>query len=86
MVHAVRPGEGTAGGRHLPEAYRDGWLLFVGAGRRYRVAPVPADWLTCPISDLLRLLSRAEVADRGAGPAVAEPPVLRFDGGDPDRA
>lgn len=66
MVHAVLPSPTPTGGRYLPEEYRDGWLLFVGASRRFRLAPIPADWLSCPMGDLLRLLARAEVADRAA--------------------
>ena len=39
--------------RHLPHPeFAEGWLLFSTARERRRVAPVPADWMTRPSTEL----------------------------------
>lgn len=43
----------------LPEAYRDGWLVFESAQDKRRLAPVPANWETLPNETLVALLAQA---------------------------
>src|SRR5256885_15609816 len=50
----------------LPEAYREGWLVFESAHEKRRLAPVPADWETMPVDSLIALFS-------GAAPQTARP-------------
>lgn len=84
MVHAVVPSVRSSGGQYLPEAYRDGWLLFVGDRHKLRVAPIPADWMTCPEPLLLRLLAGAQLAERGTHARLLDddPPIFRERGSD----
>jgi hypothetical protein len=44
---------------YLPEAYREGWLLFESATEKRRLAPVPADWEALPDDKLVELCSAA---------------------------
>jgi hypothetical protein len=43
----------------LPEAYREGWLVFESAHEKRRLAPVPANWETIPIESLIALFGSA---------------------------
>src|SRR5438270_13815098 len=50
----------------LPEAYREGWLVFESTHEKRRLAPVPADWETLPFERLIALC-------RSAAPQTARP-------------
>ena len=50
----------VARAQHLPEEYREGWLVFESAsGEKRRLAPVPSNWDTLSDRDLSRLCARA---------------------------
>src|SRR5256714_7594668 len=70
----------------LPEAYREGWLVFESAQQKRRLAPVPPNWESLPAEALAALCARAlpqVTRTRGLGEAKvgaeAEPlrPKLR---------
>src|SRR5256885_10676558 len=70
----------------LPEAYREGWLVFESAQQKRRVAPVPPNWESLPAEALAAFCARAlpqVTRTRGLGEAKvgaeAEPlrPKLR---------
>jgi len=44
---------------YLPEAYREGWLVFESTQEKRRLAPVPTDWETMPIEALVGLCGKA---------------------------
>lgn len=44
---------------YLPEAYREGWLVFESSQEKRRLAPVPSDWESMPIEELARLCAKA---------------------------
>ena len=44
---------------YLPEAYREGWLVFESSQEKRRLAPVPSDWESMPIEELVRLCEKA---------------------------
>lgn len=44
---------------YLPEAYREGWLVFESPQEKRRLAPVPSDWETMPIDALANLCEKA---------------------------
>ena len=44
---------------YLPEAYREGWLVFESTQEKRRLAPVPSDWETMPIEALVSLCAKA---------------------------
>ena len=44
---------------YLPEAYREGWLLFESNQEKRRLAPVPSDWESMPTEELARLCGKA---------------------------
>ena len=43
----------------LPEAYREGWLVFESAQQKRRLAPVPPNWESMPAEALAALCARA---------------------------
>lgn len=43
----------------LPEAYREGWLVFESPEEKRRLAPVPSDWETMPLDALAALCAKA---------------------------
>ena len=51
----IRPG-------FLPEGFRAGWLVFLAAGEKRRIAPVPQGWETLAEERLLDLLADATPA------------------------
>jgi hypothetical protein len=55
----------------LPEAYREGWLVFESAREKRRFAPVPADWETLPVESLIELCGKA--SPQSARPRAGEP-------------
>jgi len=44
---------------YLPEAYREGWLVFESSQEKRRLAPVPSDWESVPTEELVRLCGKA---------------------------
>ena len=50
----------------LPEAYREGWLLFESEREKRRLAPIPKDWESLSDEELAKLCS-------GATPQSARP-------------
>ena len=44
---------------YLPEAYREGWLLFESSQEKRRLAPVPSNWESMPIEELVGLCGKA---------------------------
>jgi hypothetical protein len=58
----------------LPEAYREGWLVFESAREKRRFAPVPADWETLTVEALIELCGKA--SPQSARPRAAEPKVV----------
>lgn len=62
----------SRGSHVLPHQWQDGWLVFEatvtdpGNARSdvRRLAPVPADWATCPESVLAGYLEQAQMAER----------------------
>lgn len=58
---------------YLPEAYREGWLVFESSQEKRRLAPVPPDWESTPIEELVRLCGKAvPQAARAKVPADAK--------------
>ncbi|HKN65926.1 MAG TPA: hypothetical protein VJW73_06595 [Gemmatimonadaceae bacterium] len=43
---------------YLPEAYREGWLVFESSQEKRRLAPVPPDWESLPVEELVRLCGK----------------------------
>lgn len=61
---------------YLPEAYREGWLLFESSQEKRRLAPVPSDWETMPVQELVRLCAKAvPQTARARVPADAKAPA-----------
>jgi hypothetical protein len=74
--------------QHLPEEYREGWLVFESAhGEKRRLAPVPMDWESLGDAELASLSARAtpqgprkraaapseiQHADRQSAPSTSE--------------
>jgi len=65
----------------LPEAFREGWLVFESATEKRRLAPIPANWQTLPNEELAAFCAkaapqsaRAKANEGKAGPA---PDALR---------
>ena len=68
--------------QHLPEPYREGWLVFQSASEKRRFAPPPADWDTLSDEQLEGLLARAaphtirghaDAPEQRSTPAAEEP-------------
>jgi hypothetical protein len=67
----------------LPEAYREGWLLFESPTEKRRLAPVPRDWESLPDEELASLCASAapqssrprERADQASSGAPREEPL-----------
>lgn len=60
----------------LPEAFRDGWLVFECHAERRRLAPIPEDWEELGDDELARLCGEAVVVPartRGRRAADAAP-------------
>jgi len=45
--------------QHLPEHFREGWLLFQSRSEKRRFAPPPANWESLPDEELIALLAQA---------------------------
>lgn len=61
---------------YLPEAYREGWLVFESTQEKRRLAPVPSDWESLPIEELVRLCGKAvPQTARARVPAEAKTPA-----------
>jgi hypothetical protein len=61
---------------YLPEAYREGWLVFESNQEKRRLAPVPSDWETMPIETLVSLCAKAvPQTARVRAPADARSPA-----------
>jgi hypothetical protein len=63
--------------QHLPEPFREGWLVFQSATEKRRFAPPPADWETLEVERLEELLRQSVPhVTRGqpAQPADRPPP------------
>lgn len=54
-----RSSPGLSRDHYLPEAYREGWLLFESATEKRRFAPVPRDWESLPEGELAKLCAEA---------------------------
>lgn len=61
-----RSGPAVSRDQFLPEAYREGWLLFESEREKRRLAPIPKDWESLPDEELAKLCS-------GATPQSARP-------------
>ena len=61
----------------LPEAFREGWLVFESANEKRRLAPVPSDWEALSADALKSLCGKASPQGRGrvasAGSGEAKP-------------
>lgn len=55
--------------------YRDGWLVFVSATDRRRLAPCPAGWESRGEDSLIDLLAKAVGGDGSPHPGHASDPV-----------
>jgi hypothetical protein len=44
----------------LSEQWAQGWLAFETKGEKRRLAPIPDDWETATVEQLVRMLERAE--------------------------
>ena len=61
---------------YLPEAYREGWLVFESTQEKRRLAPVPTDWETMPTEALVGLCGKAvPQTARARVPADAKAPA-----------
>src|SRR5690242_1585549 len=61
---------------YLPEAYREGWLVFESNQEKRRLAPVPSDWETMPLEALVGLCGKAvPQTARARVPADAKAPA-----------
>lgn len=80
-----RKSDAVSRGQFLPEAYREGWLVFESAQEKRRLAPVPANWESLPNETLAEWCAKAtpQIPRSRTGtegkPAPAEPlkPKLR---------
>ena len=60
----------------LPEAYREGWLVFESVQEKRRLAPVPANWESLPNEALAALCAKASPQLPRTRPGVeAKPPA-----------
>lgn len=64
---AVRGSMATAETAALPDAFRNGWLVFESADELRRVAPIPEKWEELATDDLRLLCHRASAAPRRTG-------------------
>ena len=55
----ARGSNAVSRGHVLPEAYREGWLVFESALEKRRLAPVPANWESLPNEALSALCAQA---------------------------
>lgn len=59
--------------------FSDGWLCFETTNEKRRLAPIPAEWETCPPDVLEELCTRAGFATRHtpptSGPPTPQPPA-----------
>lgn len=55
----ARRSDAVSRGQFLPEAYREGWLVFDSSHEKRRLAPVPADWETLSNEALAELCAKA---------------------------
>lgn len=52
---------------------KTGWLVFKATGARRRLAPIVANWDTCRVEELEKLLHRAIAARRTGDPVTPGP-------------
>jgi hypothetical protein len=57
---AVQSSSAMGGRAALPDAFRNGWLVFDSADEVRRVAPIPAGWVDFPIDKLRALCESTE--------------------------
>jgi hypothetical protein len=76
----ARGSDAVSRGQFLPEAYREGWLVFESAQEKRRLAPVPENWESLPNEALAALcekaspqLSRTRPAEARSASPAAEP-------------
>jgi hypothetical protein len=69
---AVQTSATTAERADLPDAYREGWLVFESSDEMRRVAPVPAKWEEMTSDELRELCHRAPSSPRRTGPMDPE--------------
>ena len=55
----ARRSDAVSRGQFLPEAYREGWLVFECAQEKRRLAPVPENWESLSNEALAELCSKA---------------------------
>ena len=55
----TRSGAAVSRDHYLPDAYREGWLLFESAQEKRRLAPVPRDWESLSDQALAALCAKA---------------------------
>jgi hypothetical protein len=55
----ARGSDAVSRGQFLPEAYREGWLVFESAQEKRRLAPVPENWESLPNEALAALCEKA---------------------------
>ena len=89
QVFLTSRGSDTVSREHaLPEAFREGWLVFESAQQKRRLAPVPPDWESLPDDALADLCAKASpqlprskvsVDTKAGSPSPTEPlrPRLR---------
>lgn len=63
----------------LPEAYREGWLVFESSSEKRRLAPVPADWETMSTDALASLCKKAAPQPARPRTGAAEPKPVASD-------
>ena len=64
---AVQSSEATVERAGLPEAFRQGWLVFESSDEVRRVAPIPEKWAELSIDELRQLCFSAAGAPRRIG-------------------
>ena len=62
----TRGAHSVAREQHLPEHFREGWLVFQSATDKRRFAPPPPNWESLSNDELLDLLARANPQTAGA--------------------
>jgi hypothetical protein len=63
-VFAVQNQAGMEGRRTLPDAFRQGWLVFESSDELRRLAPIPEKWEEISVDELRALCTRAASSPR----------------------
>ena len=74
---AVQNASESPGRRALPDAFRDGWLVFESGDELRRFAPVPNKWEDFSVDELRELCQKAFASSRRRSSAAGDQPLKR---------